>query len=166
METFHLFHLAASWDGIDNSVKPVAPPLAASPVHPDMSQPSSTQDLLPGLSSSIGEELASKPKIKAAAAQMVFASRSSQDFITPGQVTESEKWCAEGVLEALRGFNIDPDVHTSLVSEPLAETDFLIIIVVTPRSWQRLGIEVIQRPRDGTKLLSIIMCETCDVASM
>jgi len=109
METFHIFHLAASWPGKFNTSKPAPPPLATSPVHPDMSQPSSTQDPPPDPSLSASEDIASSPKIKAAAAQMVFASRSSQDFITPEQVTELENWCARGVLEALRGFQIAPD---------------------------------------------------------
>ncbi|KIM86516.1 hypothetical protein PILCRDRAFT_96037 [Piloderma croceum F 1598] len=106
METFHIFHLATSWQGNFNSFKTVSPPLATSPVHPYISQPPSTQDPPPDLSSSVGEHATSKPRIKAAAAQMVFASRLSQDFITPEQVTELENWCARGMLGALRGFEI------------------------------------------------------------
>ena len=116
METFHIFHLAASWPGKFNTSKPAPAPLATSPVHPDMSQPSSTQDPPPDLHLSVSEDIAPSPKIKAAAAQMVFASRSSQDFITPKQVIELENWCARGVLEALRGFQIARDVWTSLLN--------------------------------------------------
>ena len=117
METFHIFHLATSWRGDLSSFKAVSPPLATCPVHPDISQPPSTQDLPPDLSSSVGEHATSRPKIKAAAAQMVFASRLSQDFITPEQVTELENWCARGVLEALAGFEIDLEVKTRLSLE-------------------------------------------------
>jgi len=109
METFHIFHLAASWPGKFNTSKPAPAPLATSPVHPDMSQPSSTQDPPPDLHLSVSEDIGPNPKIKAAAAQMVFASRSSQEFITPKQVIELENWCARGVLEALRGFQIARD---------------------------------------------------------
>jgi uridine phosphorylase len=135
METFHIFHLAASWQGKLHSPMPVPPPLTTSPVHPDMSQPSSIQDPPLHLPSSVDEDLTSGPKIKAAAAQMVFASRSSQDFITPEQVTELESWCARGVLEALREFEIGSDVQTSLSLEPpdMLISDFIHCRTCTPR---------------------------------
>ena len=41
---------------------------------------------------------------------MVFASRTSQDFITPEMVAEIEAWSGRAVLEALIGFGIKPDV--------------------------------------------------------
>jgi len=104
-----MFHLATSWQGKLDSSRLAPPPLAASPVNPEMSQPSSTQNPPLHMPPSTSEDLTNRPTIKAAAAQMVFASRSSQDFITPEQVTELEKWCARGVLEALRGFEIGSD---------------------------------------------------------
>jgi len=108
METFHIFHLAASWDGKGTSSE-VSPPLTTLPVLPEMSQPSSTQHPPPDVTSSLGEDTMYKPKIKAAAAHMVFASRSSQDFISPEQVIQLENWTGQGVLEALRGFQIAPE---------------------------------------------------------
>lgn len=102
METFHIFHLAASWHGTVTSAN-VPPPLTTS------SQPSSTPP--PDVTSSISEDPAGKPEIKAAAAQMVFASRSSQEFITPEHVVQLESWTGQGVLEALREFEIAPAVR-------------------------------------------------------
>jgi len=107
METFHIFHLAACWPGKIVASKPVLPPPATLPVRSNMSQPSLTQDTRD--LSSVNENLVFRPHIKAAAVQMVFASRLSQNFITPEQVTDLEKWCGRGVLEALRGFEIAPE---------------------------------------------------------
>lgn len=102
METFHIFHLAASWQGTNSEAQaPHAPPLATLPVQPDISQSPSTQPSRP---------TARKSKIKAAAAQMVFASRSSQDFITPEAVAELERWSGMAILEALRNFEIHESV--------------------------------------------------------
>jgi uridine phosphorylase len=143
METFHIFHLAASWRGKIDIPKPMPPPLATSPVLPDISQPSSTQDPSLGLSTSVADGLTSRPQIKAAAAQIVFASRSSQDFITPEQVKETEKWCAQGVLEALRGFDISPDVQTFLLNLMEMLMSNFIHSECTSRCWKRLGVEVI-----------------------
>ncbi len=39
--------------------------------------------------------------IKAAAAQMVFANRSSRDFVTPSEVTELEKWTGQVTCSTL-----------------------------------------------------------------
>ncbi|TFK70867.1 purine and uridine phosphorylase [Pluteus cervinus] len=44
--------------------------------------------------------------IRAAAAQMIFASRLSQDFITPADVKELEDWTGQAVLKALTQFPI------------------------------------------------------------
>jgi uridine phosphorylase len=126
METFHIFHLATSWQGNLSSFRRVSPPLATSLVHPYVSQPPSTQDPPPDLSSSVGEHATPRPKIKAAAAQMVFASRLSQGFITPEHVTELENWCARGVLEALRGFEIGLEVKTRLSLESFGELIYVI----------------------------------------
>ena len=41
---------------------------------------------------------------------MVFASRSSQDFITPEAVAELERWSGMAILEALRNFEIHESV--------------------------------------------------------
>jgi uridine phosphorylase len=45
---------------------------------------------------------------------MVFASRKSQDFITPKQVEELENWSSQGILNALVEINIPEDrMHTT-----------------------------------------------------
>lgn len=40
---------------------------------------------------------------------MVFASRTSQDFITPEEVSELEHWTGQGVLNALANLDIPPE---------------------------------------------------------
>ena len=47
------------------------------------------------------------PSIKAAAVHLVFASRTSQDFITPQQVVDLETWAGQRVLAALCAFSVD-----------------------------------------------------------
>ncbi|EMD41277.1 hypothetical protein CERSUDRAFT_109875 [Gelatoporia subvermispora B] len=111
METFHILHLATSWRTSAHPSGRVQPPLSALPVHPSIS-PShipSTQSEPPNVSVSgpDGHELQPRPKIRAAAAQMVFASRVSEAFITPQQVAEVEAWSGKAVLEALASFAID-----------------------------------------------------------
>lgn len=115
METFWIFHLAASWRGVKQSNSAVNPPLATSPVVPALSgKPSGTPEQMDGLDVSLEEVSSSRSVIRAAAAQMVFASRSSQDFISPEQVNEVEKWSGRGVLEALSKFDIPPEVRLSM----------------------------------------------------
>ncbi|KAJ6555215.1 nucleoside phosphorylase domain-containing protein [Mycena vulgaris] len=106
METFWLYHLAACWSGRKStSGGDHAPPLAAGPVQPTTSQPSVAK-VLPNVLA--GHDTV----IRAAAAQMVFASRTSQDFITPEQVAILEDWTGKGVLDALAEMAIAPDrVH-------------------------------------------------------
>lgn len=88
METFHLYHLAACWGGGSNtSAKSADPPLATGPVSPVASLLQS-----PTLSTTLPHLASPDTVIRAAAAQMVFASRTSQGFITPDQVTEVERW--------------------------------------------------------------------------
>lgn len=107
METFWIFHLAASWRGVKQSSSAVSPPLAIGPVVL-ASSGKSTSEKVEGLHS-IDEDISSRPVIRAAAAQMVFASRSSQAFISPEEVNELEKWSGRGVLEALSKFDIAPE---------------------------------------------------------
>ncbi|KAG5644466.1 hypothetical protein DXG03_008367 [Asterophora parasitica] len=85
METFHLYHLAVCWSGRRVASKAEDPPLATGPVHPITNVPSSP--VVPRSAIVSPESV-----IRAAAAQMVFAARKSQDFITPDQVTELESW--------------------------------------------------------------------------
>ncbi|KAG6827386.1 hypothetical protein H0H92_011984 [Tricholoma furcatifolium] len=104
METFHLYHLAACWSGRRTAPKVPEPPLTAGPVKPVASVPSSPTFPTRSLRLASPETV-----IRAAAAQMVFASRTSQDFITPDEVTELERWTGEGVLNALRNVIIPLD---------------------------------------------------------
>ncbi|KAJ7929579.1 nucleoside phosphorylase domain-containing protein [Mycena leptocephala] len=103
METFWLYHLAACWNGRKGiSDGAHAPPLATGPVQPTTSQPSTAKVILNALAGH-------NTVIRAAAAQMVFASRTSQDFITPEEVAVLEEWTAKGVLDALVEMTIAPD---------------------------------------------------------
>ncbi|KAF5371399.1 hypothetical protein D9615_009678 [Tricholomella constricta] len=104
METFHLYHLAACWSGRRVAAKAGEPPLTTGPVQPIISVP-------PALSvpASSPRLASSDTVVRAAAAQMVFASRTSQDFITPDQVTELERWTGLGVLNALINLEIPAD---------------------------------------------------------
>ncbi|KAF8220001.1 purine and uridine phosphorylase [Tricholoma matsutake] len=104
METFHLYHLAACWGGKDISETASAPPLTAGPVKPIISQPSS-----PLVTARTPQIALQDTVIRAAAAQMVFASRTSQAFITPHQVSDLERWTGMGVLDALINLEIPRD---------------------------------------------------------
>ena len=77
METHHLYHLAACWSARHNILH--SAPLTTSPVIGTY-VPAQQALAAPGT------------VIRAAAAQMIFASRTSQDFISPEQVRETEKW--------------------------------------------------------------------------
>ncbi|KAJ7158120.1 nucleoside phosphorylase domain-containing protein [Mycena filopes] len=106
METFWLYHLAASWTGRKRTGGAHAPPLATSPVQPTASHESTAPKVAPNTLA--GHDTV----IRAAAAQMVFASRTSQGFITPEEVAVLEEWTAKGVLDALAEMQIAPDrVH-------------------------------------------------------
>ncbi len=87
METFHLYHLAACWTGRTIMKSEGAPPLTTTPVQPVMTR------LTPAAQQASAISLVSgKSIIRAAAVQMIFASRLSQDFITPEQVDRLEHW--------------------------------------------------------------------------
>lgn len=113
METFHILHLAANWPRSTHTTATVTAPVTTLPVAPAMTvpPPPSTQGQPPSVSTADaeGKPLHPKPRIRAAAAQMVFASRTSQDFITPETVAAVEAWTGRAVLEALVGFEIEPD---------------------------------------------------------
>ncbi|KAF9020895.1 purine and uridine phosphorylase [Hymenopellis radicata] len=94
METHHLYHLAACWSARRVTVN--SAPLATGPVIGEHA-PAQKALAAPGT------------VIRAAAAQMIFASRTSQDFITPAQVQETEKWTGKGVLEALIRMELGDD---------------------------------------------------------
>jgi len=103
METFHLFHLAACYHKTLASCTFPPPPLTTTPVLPTVSPPLPSR---PHLDGPVNSE---DSIIRAAAVHMVFASRTSQDFITPEQVSELETWAGKGVLDALSGFEIPED---------------------------------------------------------
>ncbi|KAG1879992.1 purine and uridine phosphorylase [Suillus subluteus] len=116
-------HLKAAVSGLDNargtcffteimvlSSSAVNPPLATVPVVPAFSGiPSGISEKVEVPLPSLDEDTSSRPVIRAAAAQMVFASRSSQAFISPDQVNELERWSGQGVLEALVRFDVAPE---------------------------------------------------------
>jgi len=103
METFHLFHLAACYHNTPASSRSAPPPLTTTPVLPTVSQTTMSR---PHPDAPVNTE---DSVIRAAAVHMVFASRTSQDFITPAQVSELETWTGKGVLNALSGFRIPED---------------------------------------------------------
>ena len=91
METFHLYHLAACWKGRTLTTKAGSTPLTAGPVNPTISQTTSSPTHL----SQPAPLTLPNSVIRAAATHLVFASRKSQDFITPRQVAEVEKWTGQ-----------------------------------------------------------------------
>lgn len=111
METFHILHLAASWPGQARVEQTIKPPISTLPVTPVISPPPqpSSQGQPPSVSESDshGDLMTPRPSIRAAAAQMVFASRTSQEFITPEQVVKIEAWSGRAVLEALTSLDLD-----------------------------------------------------------
>ena len=109
METFHLYHLAKNY--VPLRPRPsgdVEPPVATGPVSPIVeSATGSTQSKVPD------DTAVSAPRIRAAAAQMIFASRLSKAFITPDEVVELERWSGRGILEALIGIDLPENVGRS-----------------------------------------------------
>ena len=107
METFHLYHLAKNYVPLrPRALGDVEPPVATGPVSPTMESVSrSTQSKVP-------DQIAdSPPRIRAAAAQMIFAARLSKAFIAPDEVVELERWSGRGILEALTGISLPADVR-------------------------------------------------------
>lgn len=115
METFHILHLAASWPVGETPATTSAqspPPLSALPADPAiLAEHPSPQHPPPDVlkASKDGKVLAPRPRIRAAAAQIVFAARNSREFITPEEVERVEGWAGRGVLEALHGFAIESE---------------------------------------------------------
>ncbi|KNZ71611.1 Purine nucleoside phosphorylase deoD-type, partial [Termitomyces sp. J132] len=85
METFHLYHLAVCWRGRQAATR--MSPLTERLVEPVISLPPAS--VFPTTSLQLASP---ETVIRAAAVHMVFASRTSQEFITPNQVTELERW--------------------------------------------------------------------------
>ena len=109
METFHLYHLAKNYVPLrPRPLGDVGPPIATGPVSPIVeSTTESTQLKVPD------ERAAPAPRIRAAAAQMIFAARLSKGFITPDEVVELERWSGRGILEALIGIDLPENVGRS-----------------------------------------------------
>lgn len=110
METFHILHLASCWRAEAKHTSTPAPPLSRDATAPSIypaHSPSTQADIPDAATSAVKPP----PRIRAAAAQMVFASRTSQDFISPEQVASVEAWTGRAVLEALVGLEIEPDVR-------------------------------------------------------
>ncbi|KDQ51364.1 hypothetical protein JAAARDRAFT_199196 [Jaapia argillacea MUCL 33604] len=97
METFHLFHLAASWSG------PPKPPIK--PATNGTDGAATQSPVLDTLDLSEGD----RPRIRAASAQMIFASRTSQEFIVPEEVERLESLSGRAVLQALVEVDIPGD---------------------------------------------------------
>ncbi|THU98218.1 purine and uridine phosphorylase [Dendrothele bispora CBS 962.96] len=105
METHHLYHLAACWGRRNTEKTAQPPPLAAGPVNPSSDDKPASQP------ASIAHLAAPDTFIKASAAQMVFAARTSRDFITPEQVLKLEHWTGKAILDALKEMDIQPERH-------------------------------------------------------
>lgn len=114
METFHIFHLAASWPTTLHTAQPIISPLSNMAVPPAITEDRkpSTQSSPPVEVSTLakdGQTLIPRPEIRAAAAQIIFAARNSREFIKPEDVVRIEEWCGKAVLEALIGLEIAPE---------------------------------------------------------
>ncbi|QRW19801.1 Enoyl-(Acyl carrier protein) reductase [Rhizoctonia solani] len=81
METFHLYHLAKSYTKLTKRL----------------------QNLSAG---SMEVSMLHRGAIRASGVQMVFASRPTQEFITPDEVQNLERWVGQACLEALTQFEI------------------------------------------------------------
>jgi uridine phosphorylase len=133
METFHLFHLASCWNATPTSQKAHPSPLTTTtPVKPDILHPSSVHPLAPNLASSLTPR-SQKSVIKAAAVHLVFASRTSQEFITPEQVLDLEAWAGRQVLTVLCEFPIDENVCLPCTAS-FARTTLITVIRSTGTS--------------------------------
>lgn len=112
METYWIFHLAASWGGSSPALNPSS---AIGSVFPPAATSSHAETAHTALNrSQPAKETTRQPMIRAAAVQMVFASRSSSgEFITPDHVSKLEAWCGQAVLDALCAMNIPQDVRVN-----------------------------------------------------
>jgi len=118
MESFHLLHLASIWRPTSDAPSPTL-------LQPSLSMPPAHEPAHLSIQSSNGDRLkASTPhptpgesRIRAAAVHMVFASRSSQDMITPEEVKELEEWTGIAILKAITSFEIPANnVHKEVGS--------------------------------------------------
>ncbi|KAH8111151.1 purine and uridine phosphorylase [Phellopilus nigrolimitatus] len=113
METFHLLHLAHVWrphlpqagagpPTLPPTRLPVSP--AISPAH--SAQRASADQTSAAPNSPSTKTAAPAPRIRAAAVQMIFANRRSQEFIDPARVGALEAWSGRATLDALSAFHV------------------------------------------------------------
>ena len=123
METYWVFHLAVSWQGPPNPNPSPAlnPPVSADPAFaPAATSHADTTSTALRVSQPTKDKVR-QTTIRAAAVQMVFASRSSQEFITPEHVSKLEAWCGQAVLDALLAMDIPQDVRIAKFSGSIAQ---------------------------------------------
>ena len=136
METFQILHLAASWPtDAPHASQTAAPPLSGRPATPAVSDARVSALQSPPAdvhaASKDGVPLSPRPRIRAAAAQIVFAARDSREFITPEEVNSIENWCGRGVLEALADFEIALEVKIFLFA---CVSGGAFLTIITPLS--------------------------------
>lgn len=158
METFHLYHLAHCWSVHPAQAASPSIPLTTAPVRPVVSRPTDEyQDV-----ATQGRPLAARNTvIRAAAVHLVFASRTSQDFITPQEVSDLEEWAGlvrqpsyillratrlskafssiQGVLTALAAVEISEDVSSPCDDLIFPTTHCIHLTALAQREKQRLG---------------------------
>lgn len=114
METFHILHLAASWSNYHGSTSHNDAPVNEHQVQntpvfhgpTNIASNNQNQPSVPVPSIPITQS-----RIRAASVQMVFASRTSQDFIAPDMVVQIQDWTGKAALEALYQLGSDIDVR-------------------------------------------------------
>jgi len=120
METFHLLHLALCWPRKSNPPPPGKPGPPPPPPPCEPAEAHAVDSLVPPATNPVPQSLSiphitaaeiTGPRIRAAAVQMIFADRSSQTFITPGQVHALENDVAIGLLEAIIAYDIPEAVR-------------------------------------------------------
>lgn len=112
METFHILHLAASWSNYHCSTSHSDTPVDKhqvqnAPVFHSPTNVASNNQNQPSVP--IPSIPITQSRIRAASVQMVFASRISQDFITPEMVTHIQDWTGKAALKALSQLGSDID---------------------------------------------------------
>ena len=117
METFHLFHLASVWKQPRPQLDPQVETLSTNDIPPPPNHfPALTSNLSGKTEPPNATQTTFNPNpesditpfcIRAASAQMIFASRTTQDFISPQLVDKVQSWTGEAVLETLANFRID-----------------------------------------------------------
>ena len=100
METFHLFHLASTYRPASDSASRINIETGKTSTIPPADLP--TSNLIVSDHSLSHYQLDNGPgRIYACSAQMVFASRMTNAFITPEAVQRTQEWAGQACLEAL-----------------------------------------------------------------